>query len=762
MMRYDDMMTFPPQDSDLSAGSKTFDEEMSLTDAQLETTPFESAHEALRLYRELFIALCMFNIAKNPDKMIDDIGAYAPRRVAFREILSQLTGDPSSKAVEWLRSNKIPNCASCSEIASALWHNIEIRIKATQQASDAQSAADGILPLQYLEKRFGLHSFETMLIGFLALIQSDETSARAYAYATGDSAEAIANAGFLGQCLAFFDVSPQRFRSMFAPASPLIRYGLIRRVHQAAWGEETPLHQMRLLLPNKILGIILCDGENAIPPRLSCANSAKLSAGDPLFHCRKRIEAAMAADTARIAAVDAPDCGEWLQEVIAACGYRSTVIDSQSLQSDYPDGDIGELARDLILCDSVLVVRWHEPTPGPETSRDIAWFKTIGPRICQRLKSEPRLRLCVIADRQSSLTRAVFGDLAEIELPKPSQADQMKLWNQALALEVSKERARQIADRLSGGYCLSLREIQSAIEQTRAHYPDAELSADLITQTLNKTRGRSLEGLASLRSTTLTLDDIVLSDGMRATFDEVLAYARHRDTVMHQWGFDKYNASGAGLCVLLSGVPGTGKTLSALVLAHELRRALYVIDLSRIVDKYIGETEKKLATIFDEAERSQAVLLFDEADSLFSKRTNVKSSNDRYANLEVNYLLQRLEAYRGVSIMTTNFADGLDEALARRIPFKVHFPMPDEAMRAILWQRLIPPRAPIGDDVDYEALGHAFEMSGGHIKNAVFRAAIRAAQENNPIDHAMLWDAALQEFREMGHVIRDTATEQYY
>ena len=217
----------------------------------------------------------------------------------------------------------------------------------------------------------------------------------------------------------------------------------------------------------------------------------------------------------------------------------------------------------------------------------------------------------------------------------------------------------------------------------------------------------------------------------------------------------------SGLSVLFSGPPGTGKTLTAGVIAHELKRALYVVDISRIVDKYIGETEKKLARISEHAQKSQAILLFDEADSLFAKRTNVKSSNDRYANLEVNYLLQKLEAYHGMTILTTNLADSLDEALARRIQFKVAFDMPNRRERAKLWEVLLPDQAR-GADIDFMRLGEAFEMSGGHIKNATFRACIKAASIGQHVSTEMLWDAAVLEFRSMGHVIRDDASDDYF
>ena len=275
-----------------------------------------------------------------------------------------------------------------------------------------------------------------------------------------------------------------------------------------------------------------------------------------------------------------------------------------------------------------------------------------------------------------------------------------------------------------------------------------------MAETLRTTRGRALEGLADLKPTPLGLKDVILTPIARATIDEILNFAHYSDMVRHDWGFSRVSPTG-GLSILFSGPPGTGKTLTAGVIAHELRRALYVIDISRVIDKYIGETEKRLAKIFDHAQTSQAILLFDEADSLFAKRTNVKTSNDRYANIEVNYLLQRLESYNGISILTTNLADSLDEALQRRIQFKIHFPMPNERERAKLWKFLLPKQAIGEEEIDYKGLGQEYEMSGGHIKNAVFRACIEAASKHTKVNNEMLWSAGLHELREMGHVISE-------
>ena len=195
------------------------------------------------------------------------------------------------------------------------------------------------------------------------------------------------------------------------------------------------------------------------------------------------------------------------------------------------------------------------------------------------------------------------------------------------------------------------------------------------------------------------------------------------------------------------------------IIARELEMDLYKIDLSRVVSKYVGETEKNLARIFDEASQSHSVLLFDEADSMFSKRTEVKSATDRYANLEVNYLLQRMEDFEGVTILTTNFESGLDDAFKRRLRFRIKFPAPDVEARKDLWRKMLPAAAERSGDIRFEELAWDYELTGGHIKNAVLRAAFAAAQRGGGISHDDLKNAGAQECREIGKLVREDADD---
>jgi SpoVK/Ycf46/Vps4 family AAA+-type ATPase len=267
----------------------------------------------------------------------------------------------------------------------------------------------------------------------------------------------------------------------------------------------------------------------------------------------------------------------------------------------------------------------------------------------------------------------------------------------------------------------------------------------------------NLEELAHKSRITLTLEDLVLPADDRARIQEIIEACASREFVQNKWGFGKRLVTGKGICILFDGPPGTGKTLCAEILASAVDRALYRIDVANVVSKWMGETEKNIAAIFRRARATQAILLFDEADSLFARRTEVQSSNDRFANQEVNLLLQEVERFDGIVILTTNFFGGLDDALKRRIQYRVTFPKPGPDERARIWRTLIPKEAPLAGDVDFEKLADAWEFAGGNIKNAVLRAAYKAAADGNVITMDHLVTAARRESEACGMLFREIA-----
>jgi SpoVK/Ycf46/Vps4 family AAA+-type ATPase len=254
-------------------------------------------------------------------------------------------------------------------------------------------------------------------------------------------------------------------------------------------------------------------------------------------------------------------------------------------------------------------------------------------------------------------------------------------------------------------------------------------------------------------------ENVALADDILDSIRELIGRAAHRKTVLDDWGFDAKLATSRGLTALFYGPPGTGKTLVAGLIARELGLELYRVDLSRIVSKWVGETEKNLGELFDAAEDGQCVLLFDEADSLFAKRTEVKSSNDRYANLEVNYLLQRLDSFEGIAILTTNLDGSIDPAFKRRLSMRLQFPFPDEDMRKRLWVAHIPHDTPTARDFNFDELARKFPLSGGYIRNSALRAAYLAAQERQPLSHHHFLRAISLEYRELGKLATDGRLE---
>jgi hypothetical protein len=262
-----------------------------------------------------------------------------------------------------------------------------------------------------------------------------------------------------------------------------------------------------------------------------------------------------------------------------------------------------------------------------------------------------------------------------------------------------------------------------------------------------------LDGLAQRIEPAATWDDLVLHEQQKQILSQIAVHVQHRAQVYLSWGFAAKGSRGLGISALFAGSSGTGKTMAAEVLAQELGLPLYRIDLSQVVSKYIGETEKNLRRVFDAADEGAAVLLFDEADALFGKRSEVKDSHDRYANIEVSYLLQRMEAYRGLAILTTNRKTALDQAFLRRIRFVVEFPIPEAAQRAEIWRRVFPVLTPTeGLKIDRLA---RLSAAGGHIRNIAMGAAFLAAHEGAPVRMGHLLRAARSEFTKMEKPLTD-------
>ncbi|MCB9744484.1 MAG: ATP-binding protein [Alphaproteobacteria bacterium] len=332
------------------------------------------------------------------------------------------------------------------------------------------------------------------------------------------------------------------------------------------------------------------------------------------------------------------------------------------------------------------------------------------------------------------------GHTLHVRLSRPDPEAQALLWAQALP------EAPVLGAELAARYRLFPAELASAAAQARVGPAEQPLEAR-VREACRALHRPHLDPLAERVALRADWDDLVLPGPQRESLRRLAAQVRQRHQVLHGWGFARRGQRGLGCAALFAGPSGTGKTLAAEVLARSLDLDLYRIDLSRVVSKYIGETEKNLARIFDAAEGGGALLLFDEADAMFGKRTEVRDSHDRYANLEVSYLLQRMESFEGLAILTSNMKNAMDTAFLRRLRFIVQFPFPGPADRAEIWRRALPPELPT-EGLQVESLAR-LSVSGGHIRNIALEGAFLAAEEESPLTMDHLLRAARAEFAKL-------------
>jgi ATP-dependent 26S proteasome regulatory subunit len=340
------------------------------------------------------------------------------------------------------------------------------------------------------------------------------------------------------------------------------------------------------------------------------------------------------------------------------------------------------------------------------------------------------------------------------DVPRPSTSEQRSVWQSALGAVAHRLNGQ--VDVLVSQFSLNVPAIYAAsaeLLKDGALAEDSDLGSKLWDACRRQARSR-LDDLALHITPAATWNDLVVPEQQRQILREIAAHVRQRLKVYETWGFAARGARGLGISVLFSGASGTGKTMAAEVLANELRLDLYRIDLSQVVSKYIGETEKNLRRVFDAAEEGGAILLFDEADAMFGKRSEVKDSHDRYANIEVSYLLQRMEAYRGLAILTTNMKSALDSAFLRRIRFIVQFPFPDVTQRAEIWRRIFPTSTPT-ERLDIDRLAR-LNVAGGNIRNIALNAAFLAADVDEPVRMSHLLRAARSEYTKIEKPLTET------
>jgi AAA+ superfamily predicted ATPase len=596
--------------------------------------------------------------------------------------------------------------------------------------------------LVLLAERLGLTEFERHVLLLCAAMELDTRLPRLCAKAQDDEARPFPT---FALALALFD---EPSWSALSPERPLRAWRLIEITQPAA----QPLTTSALRADERVVNYI--KGLNYLDDRLAPLLAPFEAAAEALPPSQSRAAARAAramlaaqADRSPVVQLLGPDglSKQLVAQAAAATLGRVIVrLPAENLPAEPGQLEqIGRLwARESLLQPVALYLDAQEADEGPATP---AW---------QRFLAHTG-GLFFLSAREA---RPALGNAGAVEVERPTPAEQVALWAEALDETGGDAVPADSPRRLAGQFNLNALTIRAVAAQAAAEAGgDNEPLGHVRVwdACLANTRPR-LDLLAQRIDPKATWDDIVLPADAEEPLRQIAAQVAQRHRVYDEWGFRERQSRGLGISALFSGESGTGKTMAAEVLANELRLNLYRIDLSAVVSKYIGETEKNLRRLFDAAEDGGAILFFDEADALFGKRTEVKDSHDRYANIEVNYLLQRMEAFRGLAILATNMRSALDTAFLRRLRFVVALPFPGAAQRKLIWQRAFPRKANglVLDGLEYDALAR-LNLSGGSIHNVALNAAFLAAAGDGRVTMPLLLQSARAEMRKMERPIRE-------
>jgi hypothetical protein len=437
------------------------------------------------------------------------------------------------------------------------------------------------------------------------------------------------------------------------------------------------------------------------------------------------------------------DCAELPAVFAAACrsvGFVAFLLDVRTLPAERValEDTVSLWERDAVLNDFGV---WIDArgSEDDETLHRLRWM-------LDRLQG-------LVAFSVSKPVAGLSTPVVRVEVGKTPPTEQIQLWQAALGPLANRLNGH--LGRLAQQFSLAPSAILEVAAEVRAETPrGASKLGDRLWQASRRRARRGLDQLAQRLHPIVGWDDLVLPEAQRLTLRNIVVQVRQRAKVYDDWGFARKNNRGFGVSALFTGSSGVGKTMAAEVLANDLALDLYRIDLSAVVSKYIGETEKNLKRLFDAAESSGAILLFDESDALFGKRSEVKDSHDRYANLEISYLLQRMESYRGLAILTSNLKTALDPAFLRRLRFIVQFPFPSKVERKAIWERIFPSEMPV-DQLDFDKLAR-LSVTGGNIANISLDAAFRAAEERTLVTMRHLLQAVYAEYSKIEKPLSDS------
>lgn len=591
--------------------------------------------------------------------------------------------------------------------------------------------------LEQLGNLFGLSPFESATVLLCAGIELDARIASLCAAAQGNPQQ---NHPSFSLALALF---PDAHWSALSPESPL-RYWQLLHLNT-----EQGLTQSRLHIDERILHYLV--GVSYLAEQLS-ALLQPVTTPQALVSTHNELAQAIATTLAHaeqppLIHLSGPD--SFSRQQIAAAACKRLGLTLYRLPATVLPPNLAEIeglrrlwTRESALSRTALLLDLEESN----------LHQYVGLRLF--LDNLQSVVLLTSRERQRLLQTAVIT----YDVPKPTTAEQHQLWLDGLGSIGSSINGR--IDQIVAQFDLSPPDIvaaavaaQSFQIENRPAAGDPALSNFIWQRCRVQARPR-LDDLAQRIQAQVTWQDLILPPAQNENLRAVAMQVQQRGRVYDSWGFREQSGRGLGITALFAGSSGTGKTLAAEVLAHELQLDLYRIDLSNVVDKYIGETEKNLRKVFDAAESGGVVLLFDEADALFGKRSAVKDSHDRHANIEVSYLLQRMEQYRGLAILTSNMKEALDEAFLRRLRFIIEFPFPSTAERVAIWAGVFPTDTPT-KELDFNKLAR-LNVAGGSIRNIALNAAFRAAAENEPVQMTHILRAARSEYKKMELPLTDT------
>ena len=594
-----------------------------------------------------------------------------------------------------------------------------------QQSSETPPVPGGSA-LERLGDLFGLSPFERELLLLCAGVEMDARLAQACAEAQGRPGATFVTFGLALGALA------EPHWSAITPVRPLRRWRLIELV------DDAQLTSARLRIDERVLHFLA--GVNyldiRLQPLLRPVSEPALMAGAHVTTV-ERIIAELESEHASPPVLQLDGDDHMGQEDIAAAvatrlGLRLFALSAIDIPATLHELDVLAVLwqREMHLLDAALLIAGNQPAEP-----------------LQRFVQHVEGLVFISAPDAVPLDRGG----GRYRVNKPASSDQKRLWAQAL--EADPARINGQLDGVAAQFRLSARHIDSI---GRDLGPVGATDPDTVWQACRDLGSARIDELAQRIEPAAGWSDLVLPAAQMDILHQIAAHLRHRLKVYEEWGFARRGARGLGIGALFTGESGTGKTMAAEVLANELQLDLYRVDLSAVVSKYIGETEKNLRRVFDAAEESGVVLLFDEADALFGKRSEVKDSHDRYANIEVSYLLQRMEAYRGLAVLTTNHKAALDPAFQRRLRFIVAFPFPDQAQRESIWRGVFPSSVPT-HGLDYAKLAR-LDVTGGNIRNIALNAAFIAAETGGPVNMAALLRAARGEAAKRERPFTDAET----